>query len=71
MGLRQVGRRGDQVIAMIWDNGIGFDPEGAAQGERFGLLGLRERAEMLGGKLVIDSEIGKGTTLLVEIPYAH
>ena len=56
---------------MIWDNGIGFDPEGAAQGERFGLLGLRERAEMLGGKLVIDSEIGKGTTLLVEIPYAH
>jgi signal transduction histidine kinase len=64
-----VKQRGDQVVTIIEDNGIGFDLETAMQTSRLGLLGMRERAEMLNGKLVIESTPGSGTTLLVEVPY--
>jgi signal transduction histidine kinase len=36
-----------------------------------GLIGMQERAEMLGGKLLVDSAPQVGTTLVVEIPYAN
>ena len=64
-----VERRNDQVITIIEDNGTGFDPETAMQASRLGLLGMRERAEMLNGKLVIESAPSSGTTVLVEVPY--
>jgi signal transduction histidine kinase len=64
-------RRDDQVVTIIEDDGVGFDPDIAMQSSRLGLFGMRERAEMLGGKLVIESTAGKGTTVLVEIPYVH
>ena len=64
-------RRGDRVVAIVEDDGIGFDPETSVQSDRLGLLGIRERVEMLDGTLVIESEIGKGTTVFVEVPYAH
>jgi len=62
-------KRGDKVIAIVEDNGTGFDPFAAAQRGRLGLAGMRERAEMLGGSLIIESRPGSGTTLLVEMPY--
>lgn len=58
----------NQLIAIIEDNGIGFDPRLVSQKNRLGLTGMRERAEMLGGQLLIESATGKGTTLLVEVP---
>ena len=61
---REVGRV--QVIAE--DDGAGFDVEEAFRRGRLGLLGMRERAEMLGGGLVIESRPGVGTTVVVEIP---
>ncbi len=61
--------RGEQLILMIEDNGVGFDPEAARQSKRLGLFGIRERAEAIGGELVIESAPGKGTTILVEVPY--
>lgn len=64
-------RRGDRVVAIVEDDGIGFDPEAYVQRDRLGLLGIRERVEMLDGTLVIESEIGGGTTVLVEVPYVH
>jgi signal transduction histidine kinase len=64
-----VKRRDDQVITIVEDNGEGFDPETAMQTSRLGLLGMRERAEMLNGKLVIESTPGSGTTVLVEVPH--
>lgn len=63
-------RRGDQIITIIEDNGVGFDPE-TKPGGRLGLLSMRERAEMIGGKLEIESAAGSGTTIHVEIPYAY
>jgi signal transduction histidine kinase len=64
-------RRGDQVVTIIEDNGIGFDPDGTGQSTRLGLLGMRERAEMLGGTLAVESSGNSGTTIYVEVPYVH
>jgi len=51
----------------VEDDGRGFDP-GAAPAGRFGLLGMRERARLLGGQLAIDSAPGAGTRLRAEVP---
>ncbi len=64
-------RRGDQVVAIVEDNGVGFDAEAAQRSGRLGLLGMRERAEMLNGRLMIESAPGAGTTVFVEVPYAY
>ncbi|MBN1979341.1 MAG: PAS domain S-box protein, partial [Anaerolineae bacterium] len=55
-----VARRDDQVVTIVEDNGGGFDPEMAMRTSRLGLLGIRERAEMLNGRLVIESVPGSG-----------
>jgi signal transduction histidine kinase len=58
------------VRLMIRDDGVGFDPGNAtglvAQGH-FGLINMRERVEMVGGKLQVDSSPGRGTTVAVEM----
>jgi signal transduction histidine kinase len=66
-------RQGDDEIDLaIRDDGIGFDPKtarrGAAQGESFGLLGIQERVELLGGRARIRSEPGHGTSIQVWFP---
>ena len=63
-------RRDDRVTAVIEDDGLGFDPEEARRRGRLGLLGMSERATMLGGKVTVESSPGKGTTVLVDIPVA-
>ncbi len=53
----------------VEDDGSGFDPEAeTARNGGVGLIGMRERAAMLGGKLSIWSEPGAGTRLFVELP---
>ena len=64
-----VERRNGRVRAIIEDDGRGFDPAGAGQ-ERLGLYGIRERAELLGGTLTIESAPGQGTSLFIEVPIA-
>jgi len=56
----------ENATAVIEDDGLGFDP--AASTEGLGLLGIRERLDLLSGRLVIESAPGAGTTLVVEIP---
>ena len=58
---------GEEVSLHLRDNGIGFDPEG--QHEGFGLLGIRERAETMEGKLAILSEEGKGVSISIVLPF--
>lgn len=60
--------RDDSLILIVEDNGIGFDAELPHLNTHVGLLGIQERAEMLGGKLTIESVPGQGTTLVVEVP---
>ena len=61
-------KRADKLIVIVEDNGIGFNEELALNSGRLGLLGMRERAEMLGGSLTIECGRSGGTTLLVEVP---
>lgn len=50
----------------IRDDGCGFDPDSATSG--LGLIGIRERVRMLGGRFTIDSKPGEGTRLEIELP---
>jgi signal transduction histidine kinase/ligand-binding sensor domain-containing protein len=54
----------------IEDNGKGFavDASRSALGGHWGLLGMRERAERIGGTLALESQPGKGTRICVEVP---
>jgi signal transduction histidine kinase len=52
-------RRPDRVRVIIEDDGVGFDPAAAKNGERLGLYGMRERAELLNGQLTIESTLDK------------
>ncbi len=63
-----VERRGTDLIALVEDDGQGFDPYRDPGDRHLGLEGMRERAELLGGKLTIESAPGKGTSIHVQIP---
>jgi len=51
----------------VQDDGLGFDPRDKVSTGHFGLVGMRERAELSGGKLTIDSQKGKGTKVVLKI----
>jgi PAS domain S-box-containing protein len=61
--------RDDKVIVIVEDDGVGFEPAELLASDHIGLLGMRERAETLGGSLMVESSPGKGTTILAEVPY--
>jgi signal transduction histidine kinase len=64
-------KRTGTVHLVIKDNGKSFDLERVLQGKnnnRLGLIGMRERVEMVGGNLAIESAPGCGTTIRAEIP---
>ena len=60
----------DKTSLIIEDNGVGFDSEQAfhSRDKRFGLIGMRERATFLGGTLDVESQRGRGTTVVARIP---
>jgi signal transduction histidine kinase len=60
---------GEQVVIRIEDNGRGFDLESAADSDGMGLMSMKERAEIFGGKLTIQSTPGQGST--VEARLSH
>ena len=55
------------VRLSIRDNGVGFDPQTLPEGT-FGLIGMRERARLLGGEFAVQSEKGKGVLIQATIP---
>ena len=57
----------DQVELIVEDDGQGFDTEALSKG-RFGLVGLNERARLLGGTLEVCSVPGEGTELKITVP---
>ncbi len=60
---------------VIEDNGIGFDPPSdwmdLARKGHLGMVGMRERIELIGGALEVESRPGKGTTLRISAPLDH
>ncbi|MGZ8524870.1 MAG: HAMP domain-containing protein, partial [Chitinophagaceae bacterium] len=58
----------DRVCLSVQDDGKGFSLINGDPGKTLGLLGMRERAAMIGGKLEINSAPGKGTYVVVTVP---
>jgi signal transduction histidine kinase len=57
-----------RLVLEVKDNGKGISPDKIAGGGSFGLLGMRERALLLGGEVIIQGAPGKGTTVTVSVP---
>jgi two-component system sensor histidine kinase UhpB len=68
-----LGRQDDQVVLRIADDGRGFNLEEmrarAVAGESIGVLGMRERATLVGGELTIESTPGEGCTVQLTAPW--
>lgn len=67
--------RQNQLVAIVEDDGCGFDARqmfGAEDGKgRLGLYGMRERAELVGGQIEIESTPGHGCTIFLRVPWAQ
>lgn len=70
--LIRLSRQGPRWVLVVDDDGRGFDPHAIEQADhgdgRWGLMGVQERVNLLGGNCSIQSRRGEGTTLCVEIP---
>ena len=58
----------DSIRLRITDDGLGFDMLGVDSSSHFGLQLMRERVELAGGILLVDSHPGEGTTVLARLP---
>jgi two-component system sensor histidine kinase DegS len=58
----------DKLVLTIRDDGSGFDKNQNKKEKSFGLLGIQERVIMMNGLYEINSEINKGTEIIVKIP---
>ena len=56
------------VRVNVRDDGVGFPGPMLAAGSGLGLLGMQERASLLGARLVVRSSVGRGTTVRVTVP---
>ena len=68
-----IGRHGSELWMHIRDNGCAFSVEQvlhARKRKRMGLLGMRERMEMVGGRFRVESAPGHGTTVHAQIPFS-
>jgi signal transduction histidine kinase len=59
--------KGSSVTAVVEDDGAGFQPERIREGG-LGLLGMRERVALVGGRVDVESRPGAGSTLVAEVP---
>src|SRR5579862_1541513 len=61
-------RKANSVSVVVEDDGVGFEP-GRETGDGIGLLGMRERVGLFGGRVVLESRPGAGTTVVAEVPF--
>jgi signal transduction histidine kinase len=55
------------AVVVVEDDGLGFDPRTTRTGS-LGFVGMRERVELVGGRLTVESAPGAGTTIAAEVP---
>ncbi len=58
----------DSLRVVVEDNGAGFDVELAVERKSLGLVGVQERARLIGARLFVESSPNQGTTIMVEVP---
>ena len=64
-------KRGQRLHVLVEDDGSGFDPDTVLQGPveaRFGLLAMEERLRSVDGDLGVESAMGEGTTIYIDVP---
>ena len=61
-------KEGDNLVLTVADNGRGFDPLDVKSKKTLGLLGMKERALIMKGELMIQSKPGAGTAITITIP---
>jgi signal transduction histidine kinase len=63
-------RKPGQVMAIVEDNGVGFEVSGldTANRSRLGIVGMKERVALVDGELTIESGADRGTTVIVRLP---
>ena len=59
----------NEITLMVEDNGIGFDTSSKDEMNGLGLKNIQSRIAFLNGQFNIDSATGKGTTVVIEIPF--
>jgi signal transduction histidine kinase len=59
---------GERIELSVKDDGAGFSTSDVPTSRRFGLLGMRERSELMGGSFRLESAPGTGATIHVSIP---
>jgi two-component system sensor histidine kinase DegS len=57
----------DHVVVVVKDNGVGFDVSRKKEGS-FGIVGMKERVDILDGTVTINSKKGMGTVVIVQLP---
>jgi signal transduction histidine kinase len=57
------------VLVIVEDDGVGFETAEMHQSGHLGLMGIQERVQMLSGTFEIETSLGCGTTVVVEVPY--
>ena len=66
-----LGQHGGTLQVLVQDDGMGFaEPDGPIPSSGFGLKGMGERAERIGGVLEVETETGIGTTVTLELQEA-
>jgi two-component system sensor histidine kinase DegS len=58
---------GERVTLVVHDDGVGFDVEKVNKSSQFGLIGMQERAQLIGGELNVTSKPGHGTTVKLTV----
>jgi signal transduction histidine kinase len=59
---------GDSLVVIVEDNGVGFDPKNQVT-NHLGLVGMQERATMLGGLITLESSVDHGSMIKLEVPW--
>ncbi|WP_121663644.1 sensor histidine kinase [Metabacillus litoralis] len=62
----------ESITMIVKDDGKGFnikEAKGNKDKKSFGLIGMKERVDLLGGKMTIDSKVGLGTFIMFQVPY--
>jgi PAS domain S-box-containing protein len=67
----RLAKENDNLTLEVHDNGVGIREDKLSTGKSLGILGMRERARLLGGEFTIQGVPGGGTTVRVRIPFAE
>jgi signal transduction histidine kinase len=57
-----------EIQLQVIDRGVGFDSEMMGRSDRLGLVSMKERLNLVGGQIHVESRLGAGTTVRVRVP---